>query len=330
MNENNEWSYSAETRSLPPLTMLRAFEAVARHASITRAAHELHVTQSAVSHQIKALEQWLDVKLVQRSGRNIALTSAGLAYAPSLSTAFESIAQATQRLERRTRRQRITVGAFSTVAAHWLAARIAQFGRTHEHVDIDLATSQATGEEDPALFDLSIRCYTPEELDERLHRREWRGVQAGFLLSESLTLVCSPLLLRGKTKLEKPEDVARFTMLESRSIPMAWHDWLRAANVPRRAWPKSRLTFDHMHLALNVAIRGDGVAIGPGAVLSDAIAAGSLALPFPSITVGAKNNYWLRAPRSQGNTTIDALCKWLEQCGVETERRHKRSSNKRR
>jgi LysR family transcriptional regulator, glycine cleavage system transcriptional activator len=110
-------------------------------------------------------------------------------------------------------------------------------------------------------------------------------------------------------------------MLESRSTPTAWPDWLHIANVPRRVWPKTRLTFDHMHLALNVAIRGEGIAIGPGAVLRDAIDSGLLALPFSKFSVGAKNNYWIRAPRSLGNATADAFCRWLEASGANAAKR---------
>jgi LysR family transcriptional regulator, glycine cleavage system transcriptional activator len=149
-----------------------------------------------------------------------------------------------------------------------------------------------------------------------MKRRDWRGVQAGSFLEEALTAVCSPGLLKGKNKLVNAIDIGRFTMLGSRSTPTAWPDWLQIANVPRRAWPKTRLTFDHMHLALNVAIRGEGIAIGPGAVLRDAIGSGLLTLPFPTLSVGAKKNYWIRAPRSLGNATADAFCRCLEVSGA--------------
>jgi LysR family transcriptional regulator, glycine cleavage system transcriptional activator len=320
MKKNNELAIesSVANRALPPLSMLRAFEAVARHQSVTRAAAELNVTQSAVSHQVKALEQWLDAKLLMRDGRRVALTPSGAAYAPSLSAAFDLMVQATSRLERRARRPRLAVSAFSTLATHWLIPRLQKFCAEHPDIEVDLSTNQAGAMFDPAAFDVSMRCYTDDELTEAMNRRDWRGVVARAFLEESLTVVCSPAPLVGKSALKSAVDISKFTMLESRSTPTAWHDWLTMAEVPRRAWPKTRLTFDHMHLALNVAIRGGGIAIGPGNVLSDAISTGLLALPFPSISVGAKSNYWVRAPRSMGNASADAFCQWLERVGKPT------------
>lgn len=310
---------SPSTRALPPLSMLRAFESVARHQSITRAAHELNVTQSAVSHQVKALEQWLDAKLIARDGRRITLTPAGLAYAPSLTAAFDLITQATSRLERRARRPRLSVSAFSTFATHWLIPRLPRFCAENPGVDVDLSTHQAVAMFDPAAFDVSIRCYSQAELDEAMHRRDWRGVVAERFLVEALTVVCAPALLDGTTPLKSPADVSQFTMLESRSTPTAWPDWLHVAGVPRSAWPKTRLTFDHMHLAINVAIGGGGVALGPRAVLSDAVESGLLALPFPALQVGEKNNYCVRAPRALVNATASAFCEWLKREAQATE-----------
>src|SRR4051812_16273041 len=106
----------ANVQRLPSLNMLRAFEAAARLRSVTRAAHELSVTQSAVSHQIKGLEEWLGVALVAREGRQLALTPEGAAYLPSLSSAFDLLADATARIGRTTRRRTLTVNALPTLA----------------------------------------------------------------------------------------------------------------------------------------------------------------------------------------------------------------------
>jgi LysR family transcriptional regulator, glycine cleavage system transcriptional activator len=330
MNKSNELAIESNVanRALPPLSMLRAFEAVARHQSVTRAAAELNVTQSAVSHQVKALEQWLDAKLLMRDGRRVALTPSGAAYVPSLSAAFDLMVQATSRLERRARRPRLAVSAFSTLATHWLIPRLQKFCAEHPDIEVDLSTHQAGAMFDPAAFDVSMRCYTDDELAEAMNRRDWRGVLARPFLAESLTAVCSPALLQSKSALKSPLDVSKFTMLESRSTPTAWSDWLAVAEVPKRSWPKTRLTFDHMHLALNIAIRGGGIAIGPGAVLSDAIDAGLLALPFPSLRVAAKSNYWVRAPRSLGNAAADAFCEWLERSGEHSPERQLLSSKR--
>jgi LysR family glycine cleavage system transcriptional activator len=175
--------------------MLRAFEAVARHQSVTLAAAELHVTQGAVSHQVMALEHWLDAKLVQREGRRIVLTTAGAAYAPSLSTALDLMADATLSLPASRPAERITVSAFSTLATYWLIPRLADFCAENPAVDVDLSTNYARYDFDPAASDVSIRCYTSDELRSQLQRRDWRGVEAGRFLGETMTLVCSPALV---------------------------------------------------------------------------------------------------------------------------------------
>lgn len=321
MNENNEYGLASEPRSaLPPLSMLRAFEAVARHQSVTRAAAELHVTQGAVSHQVKALEQWLDAKLVQRDGRRIALTPAGAAYAPSLGTAFDLMAEATRRLQRRARRERMTVSTFSTLATYWLVPRLADFCAAHPDVDVDLSTDYPRADFDPASYDVSIRCYTAEELQAQLQRRDWRGVQAGRFLGESLSLVCSPQLATPERPLAALADVARHPMLESRSIPTAWPDWLQAAGLDGEHQPRTRITFDHTHLALNAALAGAGMALAPIPLLGPLLSDGSLLLPFPQVAVGPKDNYWVRAPRTLGNAAVTAFCAWLTARGAEQER----------
>jgi len=319
MKETNElMAVQQPRRSLPPLSMLRAFEAVARHQSVTLAAAELHVTQGAVSHQVKALEQWLDAKLVQRDGRRIALTTVGAAYAPSLSTALDLMADATRSLQRRARRERITVSAFSTLATYWLIPRLADFCAENPAVDVDLSTNYARYDFDPAASDVAIRCYTGDELRTQLQRREWRGVEAGRFLGETMTLVCSPALATGDCPLATLPDIGQHAMLESRSTPTVWAEWLQAAGVAEAHWPRTRLTFDHVHLALNAALQGAGMALAPTSLLAGLIADGSLLQPFPQISIGPKDNYWIRAPRSQSNTAASKFCAWLERCGRES------------
>ncbi|MBL8309783.1 MAG: LysR family transcriptional regulator [Burkholderiales bacterium] len=291
--------------------MLRAFEAVARHQSVTQAAAELHVTQGAVSHQVKALEQWLDAKLVQRDGRRIALTPAGAAYAPSLGTALDLMADATRRLQRRARRERMTVSTFSTLATYWLVPRLGDFCAAYPDVDVDISTDYPRADFDPASYDVSIRCYTMDELQTQLRRRDWRGVQAGRFLGESLSLVCSPQLATPERPLAVLTDVARHPMLESRSIPTAWPDWLQAAGLAAEHQPRTHITFDHTHLALNAALAGAGMALAPTPLLGPLLQEGSLVQPFPQIAVGPKDNYWVRAPRTLGNAAVSAFCAWL-------------------
>ncbi len=301
-------------RRLPSMNMLRAFEAAARQQSVTLAAQELHVTQSAVSHQIKALEAWLGVALVQRNGRGLGLTAEGAAYLPSLSSAFDLMAQATGRIERRAQRNTLLVNSMATLSAQWLIPRLAAFCAEMPEVDVQLSTNVNAFEFDPAAYDVSIRCMYDIERAELLRKDKWRGVQIEAFLPESLTPLCSPRLMTGKLAIRKPSDLRKHTLLLSRSTPMFWQDWAAAAGEPELQAANS-LTFDHTHLAVQAAVQGMGVALGNRHQLSDMLASGLLATPFPTIEIDLKNVCWMLPPHAAQNPHALAFCQWLKRSG---------------
>lgn len=299
------------SRRIPPLNMLRAFEAAARLESVTRAAQELSVTQSAVSHQIKALEAWLGVTLVQREGRRLALTDLGAAYLPGLSDAFDRMAQATARLERLTRRHTLCVNSSSTLASQWLIPRLSAFCTQVPSVDVQLVTTASPTEFDPAAFDVSIRCFTPDELHKTQTRPSWRGVTVGAFLPDQLTPVCSPAWLAAHAPgPPTPADLAGCTLLHSRSNPQAWPDWLANARVDHLQ-AQSDLVFDHIHLAVQGAIQGLGMGLGNPHFLSDELANGLLVMPFSKIVTDKKNYHWILSPQAAQRPEAVAFCEWL-------------------
>jgi LysR family glycine cleavage system transcriptional activator len=304
----------ANVRRLPSLNMLRAFEAAARLRSVTRAAHELSVTQSAVSHQIKGLEEWLGVALVAREGRQLALTPEGAAYLPSLSSAFDLLADATARIGRTTRRRTLTVNALPTLAAQWLIPRLAGFCAQVQDADVQLATTVSVLDFVPAVFDVSIRCLSADELAMLQARPGWRGVRFGAFLPDALTPVCSPALLARSPALRKPADLARHTLLHSRSTPLVWRDWLAAAGVGKLR-PAAELGFDHAHLAVQAAVQGMGFALGNPDLVADSVAGGLLAMPFSAWTTHEKEFYWILAERSAQDADALAFCDWLQASG---------------
>lgn len=298
-------------RRLPPLNMLRAFEATARHGSVTHAASELSVTQSAVSHQIKALEGWLGTPLTQRQGRKVVLTKEGLDYFPSLSHALDLMAQATSRVEQKNRRNTLLVSVLSTFATQWLIPKLSLFCANWPQLDVQLSTKANLLDFDPAQFDVSIRCLTDDQLAASAQQTIWQGVATGAFLPDSLTPVCSPNLLPASLPLRSPADLRHHTILHSRSRPLAWADWFALAGVgPLR--PANEITFDHGHLAIQAASQGLGLALGSPALLSDMVASRLLHLPFEHHQIDGKNFYWIRSPRSLGNSSADAFCAWLE------------------
>jgi LysR family glycine cleavage system transcriptional activator len=294
--------------------MMRAFEAAARLRSVTGAAQELSVTQSAVSHQIKGLEQWLGVALVTREGRQLALTPEGVAYLPNLSSAFDLMADATTRVGRSTRRRALSVNALPTLAAQWLIPRLASFCAQVPSVDVQLATTVGGLDFGPAAFDVSIRCLSAEELAMLKARPAWRGVRFGAFLPDALTPVCSPALLGRSAALNKPGDLARHTLLHSRSTPLVWRDWLVAARVAKLR-PAGELVFDHAHLAVQAAVQGMGVALGNPDMVADSVASGLLVMPFSAWTTHEKEFYWILPERSAQDVDVQAFCNWLHASG---------------
>ncbi len=302
-------------RRLPSLNMLRAFEAAARLASVTRAAQELHVTQSAVSHQIKALEAWLGVPLVARDGRRLGLTAQGAAYLPSLSSAFDIMAQATARVERRTHRARLTVNALPTLATQWLIPQLSHFCSGTPEVDVQLVTTIGVLDFDPGAYDVSVRCLSAAERAALQARPAWRGTRFGRFLSDALTPVCSPQWLQRAAALRKPADLRRHTLLHSRSTPLIWRQWFAAVGEgPVRA--AGELVFDHGHLAVQAAMQGLGVALGNPELLQDALRNGLLLTPFAASSTHEKDFYWMLPARAAEDPAARAFCAWLEERGA--------------
>lgn len=304
-------------RRLPSLNNLRAFEAAARLQSVTRAATELSVTQSAVSHQIKSLEEWLGVTLVRRDGRQLGLTAQGMAYLPGLSSAFDLIAQATTRIERLTRRNgALSVNAMPTLSAQWIIPQLAGFCAERPHTDVRLATTVSVLDFEPAAFDVSVRCLSAEELAMLTARPTWRGVEFGVFLADSLTPVCSPAHLAKGAPLGEPSDLSRHTILVSRSAPMVWQQWLQnAGTAPIR--PAGEIMFDHAHLCVQAAMQGIGVALANPYLVAESIASGLLVTPFPEVQLYDKEFYWIVPPHAANDEDARAFCAWLQQCGAD-------------
>lgn len=296
-------------RRLPPLHNLRAFEAAARHGSITRAALELNVTQSAVSHQVKALEAYLGVKLIQRRGREIALTEAGQAYYPELEAALDRIAQATERLAYEKPRASLTINVTSTFATRWLIPRLSSFCSAHPGIDVRLATTEKLLEFNPHMFDASIRCLDEPTLRGLRKRRDWEDVGTEPFLDETKFPVCSPALLRDHP-LKKLSDLRKHTLLHANSTPHAWRDWLAAAGASRVDL-EAGLTFDNLHFSLQAASRGLGIAIGSRLLTQEELDNGTLVIPFPGIESDPQRYHVIWPESAARKPDIAAFCRWL-------------------
>ncbi|MBN8986527.1 MAG: LysR family transcriptional regulator, partial [Rhizobiales bacterium] len=188
---------SAAHLRLPSLNGLRAFEAAARHLSFTAAATELNVTQTAVSHQIRRLEQELGIKLFVRQNRTIALTAEAQEYLPRIRAAFNDLRLATARLRQKDNDRVLTVSTLASLAAKWLLPRLVAFQETHPDIDVRITTSIELVDFNTGDVDAAIR----------YGRGNWPGLRADWLMADQMFPVCSPALLRGERPLRRPEDL---------------------------------------------------------------------------------------------------------------------------
>src|SRR5262245_45043134 len=190
-------------RRLPPLNALKVFEAVARSVSVTRAAHELSVTQGAVSHQVKALEASLGVKLFNRERQRLVMTEAGRDYLTVVRDALDRIAVGTERLVQRQSSGVLTVSTSTDFAAKWLVHRLGRFSESHS--DIDLRVAATMDHIDFAREDVDLAV--------RHGDGNWAGLDVVRLCAEELFPVCSPKLLSGRNRIAKASDLLRFPLL---------------------------------------------------------------------------------------------------------------------
>ncbi|HUH83695.1 MAG TPA: transcriptional regulator GcvA [Stellaceae bacterium] len=288
---------------LPSLNGLRAFEAAARHLSFTRAAAELSVTQTAISHQIRRLEEQLGKRLFLRRNRALALTREAEEYLPAIRTAFEDLRRATARLQRPDRDGLLTVSTTASLAAKWLVTRVASFQGAHPGIEVRITTSTH-------LVD-----FRREEVDMavRYGRGNWPGLRTQWLMAEDIFPVCSPALMQGAKPLRRPEDLAHHTLLHTTVAREDWRLWLTAAGLPVSLAARRGLSFDQGFMALQAAIDGLGVALGRTRLVDADIAAGRLAVPF-DVVLPADAGYYIVAPEeTAGATKIVLFRDWLTQ-----------------
>ncbi|MFO1405087.1 MAG: transcriptional regulator GcvA [Azonexus sp.] len=283
---------------LPPLHALAAFESAARQLSFQRAADELCVTQSAISHRIRQLEGDLGVKLFLRINRAVALTPQGETYLGAVRRALAEIEAATRGIVHAVRHT-LKVSVAPGIGAKWLVGRLADFQRRHPDIDLILSSSMRCADIKSGEMDLGLR----------YGAGFWPGLVAYKLSDEVLTAVCAPDYPGRVGGLERPADLARATLLRLRPTGMPWKPWLEAAGLD---WPEptSGVQFDDALLMLEAAVSGNGVALSVGKLAESYLAAGSLVQPFP-VTCRDRGYHVVLAPDSREKPWIMAFVDWL-------------------
>lgn len=286
------------TRRLPPLTALRAFEAAARHGSFTRAALELHVTQTAISHQVKQLEAWLDLPLFERYGHTLNLTPQGKAYLPDLSAALDALAAATDKLASPSAAGVLRITTLPSFAAHWLLPRLGRFRAAHPQIELHVSSALEVEDFSGGHFDMAIR----------LGLGRWPGLRADLISGEWLSPLCSPALAT-RHPLQVPADLRHHTLLHDQPRDL-WPRWLELAGVDAMGACNGP-GFSDSSLVLRAAIDGHGVALGRLFLAADDIAAGRLLKPFAH-QLPNDYSYWLVYPKSAAaKPRVAAFRDWL-------------------
>ncbi|MCK1741038.1 transcriptional regulator GcvA [Bradyrhizobium sp. 139] len=290
------------TARLPSLNGLRAFEAAARHLSFTLAASELNVTQTAISHQIRRLEEELGIRLFVRQNRALALTPEARDYLPGVRAAFNDLRLATDRLRRKDDDKVLTVSTLASLAAKWLLPRLTDFQEQHPGIDVRITTSTSLVDFQRDNVDAAIR----------YGRGQWPGLRADWLMADELFPVCSPSLLRGDKPLRRPEDLRDHPLLHtSNANSDDWRLWLTAAGLPVDIARQPGITFDMIFMTIQAAIDGIGVAMGRTSYVQDDIAKGRLVVPF-KIALPADAGFYVVAPEGRREAPkLAAFRQWV-------------------
>jgi len=286
-------------RRLPPLNALKAFEAAARHLSFTKAAEELHVTQAAISHQVKALEDFLGMPLFRRLNRALLLTDEGQILFPGAGEAFDLIAQTTNRLHRYDHSGLLTVGTMDSLAATWLVPKLGRFRKLHPDIDVRITTADHIVEYVRDGIDMGLR----------YGQGSWPGMMVDHLMTEEVFPVCSPSLLDSGPPLNTPDDLRHYTLLHD-DMRIDWRMWLLAAGATQ-VDPDRGPGFQHSNLVYQTAVAGGGVALARSVLVGHELADGRLIKPF-DVALPANFAYYVVTPKPNiDKPKVKAFREWV-------------------
>ncbi|HUD34054.1 MAG TPA: LysR substrate-binding domain-containing protein [Variovorax sp.] len=288
-------------RRLPSFSALRAFEAAARLGGFTQAGDELAQTPSAISHQVRALEQWFGRPLFARHVRRVELNEDGRRLLQDLSSAFDLIEDACSALRPATQRLELAVHCAPSFAAKWLSPRLSQFMQAHPTITIRMTSSAEASELAIGEVDIDIAYGEPPAR---------AGIVVEPLGSESTLPMCAPALIDG-AGVDRPADLARFTLIDSRLNPVRWSDWwkLNGAKMPDRARP----SFDRGSLALAAAVDGLGIALESTRFAESELAQGRLVVIDGSAfrRIERPTHFLCYRKSDVGSHPLQAFRRWL-------------------
>lgn len=303
-------------RRLPPLNALRAFEAAARHLSFSKAADELNVTPAAVSHQVKSLEEWAGGPLFRRLTREIRLTETGQAALPLLTDGLDRLTEGAERLRSEEETGVLTVTSAPTFAGKWLVPRLDRFNALYPDISIRVDASMSLLDFERDNVDCALR----------FGSGDYPGMHVERMFGEQTLPVCSPdLLASADPPITEPADLLRFRLLHvnwagRNDFQPDWLSWFAAAGVELDRVPPGP-TFTLESLAIEAAIKGQGIVLVNTTITRDDVAGGRLAIPF-DLSVETTFAYWFVCPeRFVSRPKVAAFRDWvMEECVLERQR----------
>lgn len=271
-------------KRLPSLNWLRSFEAYARHLNFTQAANELHLTQAAISRQVKSLEAQLGVDLFKRLPRDLELTDAGMAYMPVIHECIERLSAATDEIFGDTCLQPLRVRVSLVFFTHWLASRLHRFREKHPDITLRFISSIWAGDTN-----------REDDLEIRYGSGNWVGYKTDRLVCDELFPVCSPTLInQEQLPLSPPDELSRYALLHVMGYEEGWGYWLKQCGFKHIDIPKG-IQFDTLISALEMSVLGQGIALGRSSLVQSLIDEGKLIMPFEE-KVKTEEAFYLATP----------------------------------
>jgi len=288
------------SQRLPPLSALRAFASAGRHLSFQRAAAELAVTPTAISHQIRRLEEDLGVPLFRRMTRKLVLTEAGESLLPEVAGAFDRLADAVERLKASDDSAVLTISAITTLCFRWLAPRLPRFQAEHPGIEVRLEAS-------PRLID-----FARDEVDVAIRHGNgpWPGLKSVKLFDDRFTLLVSPKLLAKGPPLKKPRDVLHYPLLREVAPHSEWEAWFSIMRIAPPVNARGPM-FNSSQLAAQAAEGGLGAALINPDFFTDELNSGRLIQPFPEIPETGKSFHLVYPPAHESRPKVAGFRDWL-------------------
>ena len=297
-------------KKLPPLNAVVAFEAAARNKSFKKAGEELCVTSSAISHQVRALEDWLGLKLFERSTRAVELTDFGIRYSLELGALLGRLEKISHTEPgQRKNNKVITIQTTDSFASRWLLPRLPEFESLHPDITIKIVTYDFRDGLRSSEADVGILFLSADQSGAEAGNNHFR-----LLFPEEIFPVCSPEIVRDWKSI-RVGDLSNFTLIHDDNVGVSWQDWITSANKGCSGTATVQTTdsthYNHAHLALTAAELGNGFTLASNVLSGDALKKGRLVAPFKEKIVTGGGYYLAQSEKARARSECRAFGEWI-------------------